>query len=99
MKRSWLDQRLLDVTKLTYFDVNASDLFAAGDIERARRYHRPLYLALGVDLVLQLAVLGAIAFAAPGDWLWNATSGPWWARTLELTALVLAAGALVRLPL
>jgi STE24 endopeptidase len=91
--------RSVDVTKLTYFDVNASDLFAAGDIERARRYHRPLYLALGVDLVLQLAVLGAIAFAAPGDWLWDATSGPWWARTLELTALVLAAGALVRLPL
>jgi STE24 endopeptidase len=87
------------VTKLTYFDVNASDLFAPDEIERARRYHRPLYLALGADLALQLAVLAAIAFGPPGDWLWDATSGSWWARTLELTALVLGVGALVRLPL
>jgi STE24 endopeptidase len=87
------------VTKLTYFDVNASDLFAADEIERARRYHRPLYLALGADLALQLAVLAAIAFGPPGDWLWDVTSGSWWARTLELTALVLGVGALVRLPL
>src|SRR5215208_3209742 len=35
----------------------------------------------------------------PRDWLWDSTSGPWWARTLELTALVLGLGALVRLPL
>jgi STE24 endopeptidase len=79
--------------------VNASDLFAADEIERARRYHRPLYLALGADLLLQLAVLAAIAFGPPGDWLWDVTSGAWWARTLELTALVLGVGALVRLPL
>jgi len=79
--------------------VNASDLFAADEIERARRYHRPLYLALGADLALQLAVLAAIAFGPPGDWLWDVTSGSWWARTLELTALALGVGALVRLPL
>jgi STE24 endopeptidase len=79
--------------------VNASDLFAADEIERARRYHRPLYLALGADLALQVAVLAAIAFGPPGDWLWDVTSGSWWARTLELTALVLGVGALVRLPL
>jgi STE24 endopeptidase len=79
--------------------VNASDLFAADEIERARRYHRPLYLALGADLALQLAVLAAIAFGPPGDWLWDVTSGSWWARTLELTALVLGVGVLVRLPL
>ena len=82
--------RSVDVTKLTYFDVKASDSFAAAEIERARRYHRPLYLALLVDWALQLAVLAAIAFGPPGDWLWSATGGPWWARTLELTALVLA---------
>ena len=97
--RSGRHFRSVDVTKLTYFDVNASDLFAADEIERARRYHRPLYLALGADLALQLAVLAAIAFGPPGDWLWDSTSGPWWARTLELTALVLGVGALVRLPL
>jgi STE24 endopeptidase len=79
--------------------VKPSDLFAAEEIERARRYHRPLYLALAVDWALQVGVLAAIAFGAPGDWLWSATSGPWWARTLELTALVLAVSTLVRLPL
>jgi STE24 endopeptidase len=79
--------------------VKASDLFAAEEIERARRYHRPLYLALVVDWTLQVGVLAAIAFGSPGDWLWNATGGPWWARTLELTALVLGASTLVRLPL
>src|SRR5919198_2982699 len=85
--------------KLTYLDVNASDLFAHEEIERARRYHRPLYRALGVDLLLGLGVLLAIVFGPPGDWLSAATGGPWWARTLELVALVGGAGTLVRLPL
>jgi STE24 endopeptidase len=79
--------------------VNASDLFAGAEIERARRYHRPLYLALGVDWALQVGLLAAIAVGPPGDWLWSATGGPWWARTLELTALVLGVSTLVRLPL
>jgi STE24 endopeptidase len=80
-------------------DVNASDLFAHEEIERARRYHRPLYRALVVDLLLELGVLLAIVFGPPGDWLFGATGGPWWARTLELVALVAGAGTLVRLPL
>lgn len=79
--------------------MNASDSFAAEEIERARRYHRPLYAALFVDWALQLGVLAAIAFGPPGDWLWNATAGPWWARVLELAALVLGVLTIVRLPL
>ena len=69
--------------------MKASDSFAAGEISRARDYHRPLYLALFADWALQLAVLVLIAFGPPGDWLWEATGGPWWARTFELTVLVL----------
>jgi STE24 endopeptidase len=80
-------------------DVNASDLFAHEEIERARRYHRPLYRALIVDLLLELGVLLAIVFGPPGDWLSGATGGPWWVRTLELAAVVAGAGTLVRLPL
>jgi STE24 endopeptidase len=91
--------RSVDVTKLTYFDVKASDLFAVEEIERARRYHRPLYLALALDWALQVGLLAAIAFGPPGDWLDGATGGPWWARTLELVALVLGVSTLVRLPL
>jgi STE24 endopeptidase len=85
--------------KLRYLDVRASDLFAAEEIARARAYHRPLYRALGIDLVLELGVLAAIAFGPPGDWLAGATGSAWWARTLELVALVLGVATLVRLPL
>jgi Zn-dependent protease with chaperone function len=80
-------------------DVEASVLFAAEEIERARAYHRPLYRALGLDLALELGVLAAIAFGPPGDWLAGATGGSWWARTLELVALVAGVGTLIRLPL
>jgi STE24 endopeptidase len=79
--------------------VNASDLFAQAEIERARAYHRPLYRALGIDFALELGILAAIAFGPPGDWLSGATGGAWWARVLELCALVLGVSALVRLPL
>jgi STE24 endopeptidase len=87
------------VTKLTYLDVDASDLFARDEIERARRYHRPLYRALAADLLLELGVLLAIVFGPPGDWLFAAAGGPWWARTVELAALVAGVDTLVRLPL
>jgi STE24 endopeptidase len=79
--------------------VNATDLFAAEEIQRARAYHRPLYWALGVDLLLELGVLAAVAFGPPGDWLAQATGGSWWARTVELVALVTGVETLVRLPL
>lgn len=79
--------------------MNSSDLFAPEEIERARRYHRPLYVALGIDWVVQLGVLVAFAFGPPGEWLWAVTGGPWWTRTLELAALVLGVSRLVRLPL
>ena len=79
--------------------MNASDLFAHEEIERARRYHRPLYRAFVVDLLLEAGVLLAIVFGPPGDWLFGATAGAWWARTLELVALVAGVGTLVRLPL
>jgi STE24 endopeptidase len=79
--------------------VKVSDLFAAEEINRARAYHRPLYIALGIDWALQVGVLVLIAFGPPGDWLWNATGGPWWARVLELSALVVGVSVLVRLPL
>jgi len=79
--------------------VKPSDSFAPAEISRARSYHRPLYLALFADWALQFAVLALIAFGPPGDWLWAATGGPWWARAFELTVLILVVSALVRLPL
>jgi STE24 endopeptidase len=71
--------------------------FTQAEAERAREYHRPLYLALGADLALGLAVLAAFAFALPRDLVPG--SGPWWLQTVAITWLVLLASALARLPL
>jgi len=79
--------------------VEVTDLFAPEEIARARAYHRPLYWAFGLNLVLELGVLVSIAFGPPGDWVAAATGGSWWARTIELVALVAGSGTLVRLPL
>ena len=80
-------------------DVQPSDLFAPEEIERARAYHRPLYFALGADLVLEGVVLALIVFGPPGDWLAGAVGGSWWAQTIEWTALVAGVSTLVGLPL
>ncbi|HEY6836132.1 MAG TPA: M48 family metallopeptidase [Gaiellaceae bacterium] len=79
--------------------MKASDSFAPEEIERARAYHRPLYFALGIDLVLEAVVLVLIVFGPPGDWLAGAVGGSWWAQTIEWTALVAGVSTLVRLPL
>jgi STE24 endopeptidase len=76
-----------------------ADLFSPDEVDRARRYHRPLYAALLTDVVVANGVLAVLAFASPGRWLYDATGGPWWARVLELSALVVAVLWLVRLPL
>jgi STE24 endopeptidase len=79
--------------------VDVTDLFAPEEIARARAYHRPLYWAFGLDVLLELGVLAAIAFGPPGDWLAAATGGSWWARVVEWVALVAGVSNLVRLPL
>jgi STE24 endopeptidase len=79
--------------------VDVTDLFAAEEIARARAYHRPLYVAFALGVVLDLGVLAAIAFGPPGDWLAGATGGSWWAQVIEWAALVAGVETLVRLPL
>lgn len=69
--------------------------FSPDDVARARRYHRPLYVALGIDLALSLGILAVLAFALPHDVM----PGPWWLEAIGLTWLVVASSALVRLPL
>ena len=69
--------------------------FTPDDVERARRYHRPLYRALALDVALGLAVLAALAFALPRD----PAPGPWWLETAVLACVAVVASALVRLPL
>lgn len=66
--------------------------FSREQVERARRYHRPRYLALGLDRVLSLATLGLLAAFA--DW----SVGPWWLSAGVLTLVAVLAARLVTLP-
>jgi STE24 endopeptidase len=77
-----------------------AELFSVEQVERARRYHRPLYVALLLDVTLGLAVLSVLAFTRAGDRLYGAVDSlPWWGRALAFPALVVGVSTLVRLPL
>jgi STE24 endopeptidase len=74
--------------------------FSDAEVERARRYHRPLYAALVVDAGLGFAVLAALAYSRAGDWLYEPLEPwPWPLRTVAYAALVVAVPGLLRLPL
>lgn len=71
------------------------DVFSPQEIERARRFHRPLYRVLVAETALGLGVLAVLAWGVPLGW----TSGlPWATATFVLVAVAGAAGAAVRLP-
>src|SRR2546429_9899357 len=70
-----------------------ADVFSAEQVERARGYHRPLYVALLLDVTLGLAVFSVLAFTRVGSWLYDAVPGA------AFSALVVALPATVRLPL
>jgi Zn-dependent protease with chaperone function len=70
-----------------------AELFSVEQVERARRYHRPLYLALLLDETLGLAALSVLAFTRAGPWLYAGVPGA------AFPALVVAVLAAVRLPL
>ena len=75
-------------------------LFAPDQVERARRYNRPLYLALLLDAILGLAVLSALSFTRAGSWLYTVVGEfAWWGRAFAFPPIVLGLLALVRLPL
>src|SRR5919199_3389319 len=74
--------------------------FSREQVERARRYHRPLYGAFAVETLIGFALLAALAFTGLGDALYRPLEPwPWWARALAFTALSAALPALARLPL
>lgn len=76
------------------------EIFASDQVERARRYHRPLYRAAIGSLVLELALLATLAFSPLGDLLFRTVDEwVWWAATAAFAAEVVILGTLVRLPL
>jgi len=70
-----------------------AELFSVEQVERARRYHRPLYLALLLDETLGLAALSVLALTRVGSSLYDGVPGA------AFPALVVAVAAVVRLPL
>ena len=74
--------------------------FTPAQVDRARRYHRPLYAAALVDLAVSLGVLGVLAFGSPGERVDRAMHAlPWWGRALALSLIVVAVPFVIRLPL
>jgi STE24 endopeptidase len=71
--------------------LSGMDGFASDDVERARRYHRPLYAALFSGLALDLATLVALTFVD--------LPLAWWAEVVVGPALVLWCTWAVALPL
>lgn len=87
-----------------YAFVNAPDLALIGfdphDVERGRRYHRPLYAALLVETTLSAGLLAVLAFTRAGDWLYRPVRGlPWWGASLAFAALVVGVSFAVQTPL
>lgn len=79
---------------------DASEIFGDEQVERSRRYHRPLYAAAIVNLALGLGLLAILAFTSVGDLLFDTVRGwEWWAATAAFAAEIAILGALVRLPL
>jgi len=75
-------------------------LFTIEEVERARRYHRPLYVAFLVDTTLVLVALSVLVFTRLGSWLYALVEElPWWGRALVFPILVLGVLTLLRLPL
>jgi STE24 endopeptidase len=75
-------------------------LFESEQVERARRYHRPLYLAAAAAIALDLTLLALLSFSVLGDRLYSSTDGwPWVARSVCFSLLVLTLLALARWPI
>ncbi len=76
------------------------DEFSADERARAGAYHRPLYLALLVDLALGAGVLVALAWTSLGHWLFSplASLSPV-AAAAVYAALVIAFSSVIRTPL
>ena len=74
--------------------------FSPEEVERSRRYHRPLYAARLADIALGLGIPALLAFTELGDRLYRPVAGLSWAlATLCFSALVLTVTTLAGLPL
>jgi STE24 endopeptidase len=76
------------------------EVFAPEQVERARRYHRPVYVVRVLGIAVSLALLGLLSFSAAGDALHGLVDGlPWWAEAPLFAGLVVVVQSLVHTPL
>jgi STE24 endopeptidase len=74
--------------------------FSHEDVERASRYHRPLYLLFAVRLAIAAVLYSLLAWSPVGDRLFDLVGGLGWAGAAALWALIVVGlTTLVGLPL
>ena len=80
--------------------IPAQEVFSAAQVERARRYHRPIYVVRVLGIALSLIVLGALSFGGAGNALYGLVdSWSWWVAALAFPALIVVVQSLVHTPL
>ena len=80
--------------------MNVVDLFGEAQVARARRYHRPLYLAALLQFGLDLLLVALFVFGPLGEALFDPLDGwLWWAQVVGFTALIEALLQAAGLPL
>jgi STE24 endopeptidase len=78
----------------------AERFFSREEIDRSRAYHLPLYPLFLASTTVSVGFLAAASFSRLGRWLGAPVDDlPRWAYALSYTAIVLAASAVLRLPL
>ena len=77
--------------------IPGEEVFSAAQVERARRYHRPIYVVRVLGIALGLLVLGLLSVGAAGDALYGLVdSWPWWAAALAFPALIVVVQSIDR---
>src|SRR3954454_21053881 len=84
----------------THPRLRMNDGFSPDEHARARAYHRPLYLALLLDLALAAGLLEALAWSSLGSWVVSALDAPWPVVAAAASpALVAVISSVLRMPL